>query len=95
MALSKPDPCVCVIRGFRRLRRYAKVSRTFPDASSTSLCRLVAVRVHGDDRREIADVEVPHRLGRAELHQRHAVDALDAARVELRRAADRVQVDRA
>ena len=38
-------------------------------------------------------VEVPHRLGRAELHQRHAGHALDAARVELRRAADGVEID--
>ena len=51
------------------------------------------MRVHGDDGGEIADVEVPHRFGRPELHQRDAVDAIDAARVELRRAADGIEVD--
>ena len=54
----------------------------------------VAVRVHRDDRREIADVEVPHGFGRAELEQRDVDHALDAAGVELRRAADGVEVDR-
>jgi hypothetical protein len=58
------------------------------------LVQAVAVRVHRDDGREVLDeLEVPHRLGRAELEQRHAVHPFDAARVELRGAADRVQVD--
>src|SRR5687768_13817496 len=38
---------------------------------------------------------MPHRFGCAELHQRYVVGALDAARIELRSAADRVQVYRA
>src|SRR5215510_63953 len=54
----------------------------------------VPVRVHCDDRREIADLEVPHRLGRAELGERDAVHALDAPGVELRRATDAVEIDR-
>ena len=40
------------------------------------LVQAVAVRVHRDDRREILDREMPHRFGRAELEQRHAVHAL-------------------
>src|SRR5690349_18468209 len=56
------------------------------------LVQAVAVRVHGHDRREVLDRQVPHRFGRAELHQRDAVDLLDRARVELRRAADGVQI---
>src|SRR5688572_12067240 len=35
---------------------------------------------------------MPHRFGRAKLHQRYVIGALDAPRVELRSAADRVQV---
>src|SRR5438445_9817857 len=52
----------------------------------------VSVRIHRDDRWKIADGEMPHGFGRAEVEQRHAVDAGDRPRVELRRAADRVQV---
>src|SRR5947209_4548542 len=53
----------------------------------------VPVRVHRDDRGKVFHGEMPHRFGRAELQQRHAVDARDRARVELRRPADRVEVN--
>ena len=42
------------------------------------LVQAVAVRVHRDDGRKIFDRQVPHRFGRAELEQRHAVDRLIA-----------------
>ena len=51
--------------------------------------------VHGDDGREVLELQVPHRLGGAEFLQRHPVHPLDAAGVELRRSADPVEVDRA
>src|SRR4051812_48188085 len=59
------------------------------------LVQAVAVRVHRDDRGEILHGEMPHRFGRAELEQRHVVYLLDRARVELRGAADGVEVHRA
>ncbi len=71
------------------------LSISFPASTPprSSLCRLLPwesiVTIAG----KITNVEVPHRFGRAELEQRHAGHALDAARVELGRAADGVQVD--
>src|SRR6185503_9253986 len=41
------------------------------------------------------DREMPHRFGRSEVEERDAVDALDRPRVELRGAADGVEIDRA
>src|SRR4029078_7618480 len=57
------------------------------------LVQAVPVRVHRHDRREVFHFELPHRLRRAELEQRDAIHFPDRARVELRRAADGVQVD--
>ena len=41
------------------------------------LVQRVAVRVHRHDRGKVFDGQMPHRLGRAELEQRHAVDLRD------------------
>src|SRR4029078_13151675 len=53
----------------------------------------VAVRGHGHDCWKVADFQVPHRFRGSELHERHTGDAIDAAGIELRRAADTVQVN--
>src|SRR3989304_2879725 len=53
----------------------------------------VPAGVHRHDGREVADAEVPHGFGRAELHERHTIGLLDAARVELRGTADGIEVD--
>ena len=42
------------------------------------LVQAVAMRVHRHDRREVLDLEMPHRFGRAELEQRHIVYRLIA-----------------
>ena len=57
------------------------------------LVQTVAVRVHGDNCRKILHGQMPHGFGRAELEERHAVDFLDGPRVELRGAADGVEID--
>src|SRR2546426_10358485 len=59
------------------------------------LVQTVSVRVHRDDRGEIFDGQVPHRFRRAELEEGYAVHLRDRARVELRGAADGVEVDSA
>src|SRR4029078_4292601 len=58
------------------------------------LVQAVAVRVHRDDRREVLDLEVPHLFRRADLEQRHFIVLLDRPGVELRCAADGIQVHR-
>src|SRR5687767_8227485 len=56
------------------------------------LVQAVSVRVHCDNGGEITDLEMPHGFGRAELGQRYTVHAFDAAGIELRGAADAVQI---
>ena len=52
------------------------------------------MRVHGDDGREVPRFEYPHGFGDAEfLQQIDAVDFGQAARVELRGAADGVEIN--
>jgi hypothetical protein len=55
----------------------------------------VAERIHRHDGREVLDRKMLHRFGRAELQERHVVHTLDRAGVELRGAADGIQVHRA
>src|SRR3954470_9065570 len=66
--------------------------QTYPGLLLDVLVQRIPVRVHRHDSREIFDAQVPHRFGRTEFHQRHAVHRLYRARVELRRAADGVEV---
>src|SRR5450759_3608364 len=52
----------------------------------------VAMRVHGDDGQEALHSQVPHGFGDAEFQQVHIENFLDVARVNLRGAADGVQI---
>src|SRR5438067_4816957 len=53
--------------------------------------KAVAMGVHRDDGDEVLNPQPPHRLGNPELLQEvHSVHACNAARIELRRAANRV-----
>src|SRR5205823_10808124 len=55
----------------------------------------VAVRVHGHDGCEVANMQMPHRFRNTELQQVNTQNLVDCARVELGRAADGVEIDSA
>ena len=67
-----------IARAGGRVRRGATLAsrESFPDASSTSLCRLFPCASMVTMAGKSTDVEVPHRFRRPELHQRDTVDAL-------------------
>ena len=91
-------PELCDLDRPRRRSRSASLTPSSlqlpsPDSCFQILVQAVSVRVHRDDGGEIAHPQVPHGFGRAELGERHAVRALDAACVVLRGSADGVQVN--
>ena len=58
------------------------------------LMQAVPMRIHRHDRHKVRGMQMPHRLGNAELHPMHAIHLIQRPRIKLRRAANAIQIHR-